>query len=45
MAFDDDVPVGAVTVVSRTDDVDMLDKRNDLCVLGDIRDNKIRRGS
>lgn len=37
MAFDDEYPVGAVTVVSRTKNVNMLDGRNDMTVLWDIR--------
>lgn len=37
MAFDRDVPVGGITLASRTENVQMLDGRNDLCVLWDIR--------
>lgn len=37
MAFDGDRPVGGITTVSRTENVDMLDNREDLCVLWDIR--------
>ena len=37
MAFDDDLPVGAVTIVSRTANVKMLEKRDDISVLWDIR--------
>ena len=37
MAFDEDIPVGAVTIVSKTDNVNMLEKRNDISVLWDIR--------
>jgi len=37
MAFDGDKPVGAVTAVSKTKEVRMLDNRDDLCVLWDIR--------
>lgn len=37
MAFDDEKPIGAVTVVSRTADIRMLDGRDDMTVLWDIR--------
>jgi ribosomal protein S18 acetylase RimI-like enzyme len=37
MAFDDDKPIGAVSVASRTENVHMLDGRDDLSVLWDIR--------
>lgn len=37
MAFDEEKPIGAITVVSRTDNVNMLHGRNDLSVLWDIR--------
>ncbi len=37
MAFDNDKPVGAVTIASRTKNVNMLDGRDDLAVLWDIR--------
>lgn len=37
MAFDGDIPVGGITLASRTENVQMLDGRNDLCVLWDIR--------
>lgn len=37
MAFDDEKPVGAVTIVSRTADIHMLDGRDDMTVLWDIR--------
>lgn len=37
MAFDDGNPVGAVTIASRTKNVNMLDERNDLALLWDIR--------
>lgn len=37
MAFDDEKPIGAVTIVSRTDDIHMLDGRYDMTVLWDIR--------
>jgi GNAT superfamily N-acetyltransferase len=37
MAFDDDRSIGAATVASRTDDVNMLYGRDDLAVLWDIR--------
>lgn len=37
MAFDGGIPVGGITLASRTENVQMLDGRNDLCVLWDIR--------
>jgi ribosomal protein S18 acetylase RimI-like enzyme len=37
MAFDDELPIGAATVASRTKNVHMLDGRDDLSVLWDIR--------
>lgn len=37
MAFDREKPIGAVTIVSRTHNVRMLDGRDDLSVLWDIR--------
>lgn len=37
MAFDGERPVGAATVVSRTEEVNMLAGRDDLAVLWDIR--------
>jgi ribosomal protein S18 acetylase RimI-like enzyme len=37
MAFDDEKPVGAATVVTRTEGVNMLCGRDDLAVLWDIR--------
>jgi GNAT superfamily N-acetyltransferase len=37
MAFDGERPVGGVTIVSKTENVNMLDGRDDLCVLWDIR--------
>ena len=37
MAFDDEKPIGAVTIVSRTADIHMLDGRDDMTVLWDIR--------
>ena len=37
MAFDNDKAIGAVTIVSRTDNVNMLDGRDDLGILWDIR--------
>jgi ribosomal protein S18 acetylase RimI-like enzyme len=37
MAFDDGTPIGAVTIVSRTADIRMLDGRDDMTVLWDIR--------
>ena len=44
MAFDEDKPVGAVTAVSKTKDIGMLDKRDDLCVLWDIRIDDAYKG-
>ncbi|SHI10728.1 GNAT family N-acetyltransferase [Sporanaerobacter acetigenes] len=37
MAFDGEYPVGAATVASRTEEINMLAGRNDLTVLWDIR--------
>lgn len=37
MAFDGDVPIGGATVASKTEEVNMLDGRDDLTVLWDIR--------
>lgn len=37
MAFDEDVPVGAVTIAGTTDGMNMLSGRKDACVLWDIR--------
>jgi ribosomal protein S18 acetylase RimI-like enzyme len=37
MAFDGDKPVGAVTAASKTGNVEMLDGRDDMSVLWDIR--------
>jgi ribosomal protein S18 acetylase RimI-like enzyme len=37
MAFDDEKPIGAVTIVSRTEGIHMLDGRDDMTVLWDIR--------
>ncbi|MCG7345674.1 GNAT family N-acetyltransferase [Sporosarcina sp. ACRSL] len=37
MAFDNDIPIGAVTVASKTEGVQMLDGRDDMTVLWDIR--------
>ncbi len=37
MAFDGDAPVGAVTVVGKTEGLNMLSDREDACVLWDIR--------
>ena len=37
MAFEDDKPIGAVTVASCTDNMNILEKRDDLCVLWDLR--------
>lgn len=45
-AFDEEEPVGACTLVCRTPGVNMLDGREDLCVLWDIRvrDSHKRKG-
>ena len=37
MAFDGEKPVGAITMVAKNEDVNMLSGRNDACVLWDIR--------
>lgn len=37
MAFDNELPIGAVTVASKTKNVNMLDGRDDMSVLWDIR--------
>lgn len=37
MAFDNDIPVGAMTVAGKTDGLNMLYGREDACVLWDIR--------
>ncbi|GFP75407.1 GNAT family N-acetyltransferase [Clostridium fungisolvens] len=37
MAFDDEVPIGAATISSKTENVNMLDGRDDMSVLWDIR--------
>lgn len=37
MAFDDDIPVGAMTVAGKTEGLNMLYGRKDACVLWDIR--------
>jgi ribosomal protein S18 acetylase RimI-like enzyme len=46
MAFDNKKPIGAVTIVSKTPDINMLDGRDDLTVLWDIRvdDNYKQQG-
>lgn len=44
MAFYDELPIGAGTVVSRTKNVNMLDGRDDMSVLWDIRvDDRYKR--
>lgn len=44
MAFDNEKPIGAVTIASKTKDVHMLDGRDDMSVLWDIRvDDKYKR--
>lgn len=37
MAFDNELPIGAVTVVSKKENVNLLDGRDDISVLWDIR--------
>ena len=37
MAFDNELPIGAVTIASKTKEVNMLDGRDDMSVLWDIR--------
>ena len=37
MAFDNEFPIGAITIVSRTINIQMLDGRDDISVLWDIR--------
>lgn len=37
MAFDDDKPIGAMTIAGRTHNLNMLSGRDDACVLWDIR--------
>jgi len=37
MAFDEEKPVGGVTIASRTKEINMLDGRDDMTVLWDIR--------
>lgn len=37
MAFDEEKPVGAMTIAGRTSGLNMLSGRNDACVLWDIR--------
>lgn len=44
MAFDGDKPVGAATVASRTEGVNMLSGRNDLAVLWDLRVEEAYKG-
>lgn len=44
MAFDEDQPIGAATIVSKTPDIYMLSGRDDLAVLWDIRvDDRYKR--
>lgn len=44
MAFDGEVPIGAATVASKTKNINMLDGRDDMSVLWDIRvDDKYKR--
>ena len=44
MAFDNELPIGAVTVASKTKNVNMLDGRDDMSVLWDIRvDDRYKR--
>jgi GNAT superfamily N-acetyltransferase len=44
MAFNENKPVGGITAVSRTKEVRMLDNREDLCVLWDLRVNDEYKG-
>lgn len=44
MAFDMDKPIGAAAVTSRTKEIYMLDRRNDLAVLWDIRVSEKYKG-
>jgi GNAT superfamily N-acetyltransferase len=44
MAFNENKPVGGITAVSRTKEVRMLDNRDDLCVLWDLRVNDEYKG-
>jgi GNAT superfamily N-acetyltransferase len=44
VAFDGDTPLGAATVAFRSSNVDMLEGRDDLAVLWDIRVRPDRRG-
>ncbi len=37
MAFDNELPIGVVTVVSKTENVNLFDDRDDISVLWDIR--------
>lgn len=37
MAFDDDKPIGAMTIAGRTPNLNMLSEKDDVCVLWDIR--------
>ena len=37
IAFDDDKPIGAMTIAGRTPNLDMLSGRDDVCILWDIR--------
>lgn len=44
MAFDNEFPIGAVTVASKTKNVNMLDGRDDMSVLWDLRvDDRYKR--
>jgi hypothetical protein len=36
-SYDDEKTIGAVTIVSRTDNINMLDERDDMIALWDIR--------
>lgn len=44
MAFDGDLPVAGMTLAARTPGVDMLEGRDDLCVLWDLRVEEDYRG-
>ena len=37
MAFDDEKPIGAMTIAGRTPELNMLSGRDDVCILWDIR--------
>jgi ribosomal protein S18 acetylase RimI-like enzyme len=43
MAFDNEQPVGGLTIVGRTKDINMLSSRDDLCILWDIRVDEVHK--